>query len=134
MHKWMKYAIIGAIAGAAALSTPSATNSANASKFISIPIGFPIAECGTVGLADSWFNVDGSGEGTCLAWFADSTGWAYLVSGLDQFQIGDLLFVEGIACDNCLTTCFASAVLDSTITPCAPAEPKMDAATLPGKR
>ncbi|MCA9282062.1 MAG: hypothetical protein KDA30_08490 [Phycisphaerales bacterium] len=134
MKQWMKFATVGAITGAAALSTPGTTNTANAAKFVVIPIGYPIAECGTVGLADSWLNDDGSGEGTCLAWYSDSTGWAYLVSGLDLFQVGDRVFVEGIVCDNCLTTCFASAILDSTITPCDPFEPAMDAATRPAKR
>lgn len=120
LKHWMRMTGVGAIGCAAMLATPSDTNSASAAKSVIVPIGFPIAGCGTVGYADSWLNSDGSGEGVCLAWFSDSDGAAYIMSGLDNFQPGDRLHVEGLVCNICLTTCWASAIFDAVITPCGP--------------
>lgn len=127
MKAWKNIGLMGAIAGGAMVATPGDTNSANAAKSVLVPIGYPFADCGTVGVADSWLNTDGSGEGTCLAWFPDSgDGWAFLVSGLDAFEIGDRVYVDGLICDICLTTCFAGAMLDTTISACEPEEPKLN--------
>lgn len=125
MNAWLKVGMVGVIAGAAMFATPGDTHSAQAAKSLLVPIGFPLADCGTVGVADSWLN-EGAGEGTCLAWFPDSgDGWAFIFSGLDKFNIGDRLYVEGTVCDICLTTCFAGAMFDVTITSCEPPVPKL---------
>lgn len=135
MKAWMRCGVLGMVAGGVVMFTPGDTNSAQAAKSMLVPIGYPFADCGTIGIADSWLNTDGSGEGTCIAWFPDSgNGSALILSGLEQFEIGDRIYVEGLVCNICLTTCFAGAMFDTTITPCEPEEPKWSDAQFSPKR
>lgn len=83
-------------------------------QIIPFPFFTPIAECGTVITVPSVFPP----ETECIVWKADSGG-AYIVSGIEAFDIGDRVFVDGLVCNTCLTTCFAGAILNATITdPC----------------
>lgn len=86
---------------------------------IVLPFLFPpIADCGTVGVVPSFYDFDGDGLlDPCKVWFPDSGGGAYLVGGLDAYDEGDRVFVEGQICLTCLTTCPAGAILFATITP-----------------
>ncbi len=80
---------------------------------VGIPFPFftPIAECGKVGVVGSWLpDVD-----ECKVWFS-SSGSPFLVAGIDAFEVGDEVFVEGLICNTCLTTCFAGAILNATVT------------------
>lgn len=98
------------------LATPQATSTADA--YVIIPFFTPIADCGTVDIAQGFYDFDGDGEpDSCVAWYADSGG-AYLLDGLDNYNVGDRIFVEGLVCNTCLTTCAAGAIFDATISAC----------------
>lgn len=120
MKHGLKFGLVALVAGAASFMTPGDTHSADAARFISLPIGYPIADCGTVGLVDSFIPFPGGEpQGGCLAWFPDNSPGAYIVAGLDAFNVGDRVFVTGLICSNCLTSCAAGAILDGQITPCS---------------
>lgn len=97
------------VALAAVFSAPGV---ARAQIFIPFPFFTPIAECGKVGFVPSTFF---EGE-ECKVWFAGSGG-AYIVAGLEPFDEGDEVFVDGLICNTCLTTCLAGAIFNATVTP-----------------
>ncbi len=74
----------------------------------------PFADTGTVVQLES----DGD---LCLAWRADSDSALYFFTGLDDFEPGDRLLVEGNLCLICLVqlTCGfpVSPILNAVITP-----------------
>lgn len=100
---------------ALAIALLSATS---AQAFIAIPFPFftPISECGTVGFVKSAID-----DNDCKVWFADSGG-AFLVAGIDGFDKGDRVFVDGLICNTCLTTCFAGAILNAVVIPDCPSK------------
>ncbi len=111
--------LLGSAVAFALVSSAGLTKSAEAFYALPVPFFFPIAECGTVVLVDQTFPwPDGDPEGGCLAWEADSGG-AYLVGGLEAFNVGDRIFVEGQNCFTCLTTCAAGAILNAEISACS---------------
>lgn len=102
-----------ALAAISILASPGAANEAEAFSFIPFPFFTPIADCGTVGTVPNFY-----GEEDCLAWFPDNSPGAYLVGGLDAFEVGDHIWVEGDICNTCLTTCAAGAIFNATIDVC----------------
>lgn len=85
---------------------------------IVFPFFIPIAECGTVGTVPSFLDLDNDGElDECTAWISDTQG-AFLVAGLENFSVGDRVFVQGLICTTCLTTCAAGAIFNATLSSC----------------
>jgi len=107
------------VAAAALVSTPGSSQEADGQVFFPFPFFTPIADCGTIDWAQGFYDFDGDGEpDDCLAWFADSGG-AYIMAGLDAFDVGDRVFVEGDICNTCLTTCAAGAIFSPTFSACS---------------
>lgn len=117
MRTRVKSALMCAVAAGAMLA-PQMARETDAFFVIIFPFP-PIAECGRVGTVGSWIDIDGdpNTEDTCKVWFAESGG-AYLVAGIEDFEVGDEVFVEGQICTTCLTTCFAGAILNAQLSPC----------------
>lgn len=83
-----------------------------------VPFYEPIADCGTIGFAAGYYDFDGDGENEdCLAWFADSGG-AYFFNGIDVYNPGDRVYVEGDVCLFCDTTCAAGAIENACSSEC----------------
>lgn len=95
----------------ALVSAFSAASVTRAQIVIPFPFFTPISECGKVGFVPSTFF---EGE-LCKVWFAQSGG-AFLVAGLEPFDEGDEVFVDGLICNTCLTTCLAGAIFNATVT------------------
>ncbi len=111
----MKRLILGVLTAGLLLGSLARTADAGAVPFF--PFLFPpIAGCGTVGIVESFYDFDGDGYlDECLVWFADKGG-AFLVAGLENFSVGDRVFVTGLNCTTCLTTCPAGAILFGNVT------------------
>lgn len=112
----MRRNVFAGMAGATLmlLAAPIGQNSAEAYFVSPFPFFTPIADCGTVGLVPDLLN---EGE-YCTAWFPDKSPGAYLVGGLDDYDVGDEVFVEGLICNTCLTTCAAGAILNAQLSDC----------------
>lgn len=74
---------------------------------------FPIDDCGTVA-AFSTVDQDGSVEVQCLYWKADSGG-SYTFGGIDVYEVGDRVHVNGQICFVCLSTCPAGTPLINAV-------------------
>lgn len=108
-------ALLAAAAGVVGVLGAGANHAADAFFFFPVPFETPIAECGTVVTVPSWYD---TGDNDCVAWLADSGG-AYLVDGIESMPIGTRVFVDGMICNFCHTTCQAGAILDSTLSACS---------------
>lgn len=119
MTKCVKQLLVCSILAFLLIGAPGLIQKADAGV-VSIPILFPpISECGTVDVVPSTFPFpDDDPENVCIVWRADSNNAAFLVSGIESFEVGDRVFVEGQICLFCLTTCQAGAILNSTVSEC----------------
>lgn len=82
------------------------------------PFFTPITDCGTIDTVPGFYDVDGDGQpDDCTVWIADSGG-AFIFNGVDSFNDGDRVFVDGLICNTCLTTCPAGAILSAKTASC----------------
>lgn len=113
--------LAAACCASAFLASPASSKEFDSSSFFFLPVPFfmPIADCGTVVVVDSVLDDPfiRDGTGGCIAWQADSGG-VFLVGGLENFAVGDRVFVTGDICLWCLTTCRAGAIENSAISAC----------------
>jgi len=116
MLRVLKALALSALIGAFAFSSVNQSDA----QVIPVPIGIPIASCGTVGVVPSVIDTDGNGQldDYCKVWLADSPKGAFLVAGIGRAARGARLNVQGLICLTCLTTCQAGAILNAKVSQC----------------
>lgn len=118
MKRRINQSVVAALGALALLASPGASNKADAYVFLPLPWTYPVADCGTVVQVGSWYDDDdGTGTGGCRAWLADEGG-VYTFPGVDNYQLGDRIFVSGDACFDCLSTCQAGVLLTADVSAC----------------